>query len=264
MAVRDLVFAGQNLRLDDAEGTDLVITELLAGRFETPLPLLLMAIVDQVGGSFLDVGANSGIYTVLAGLIRRDIGLHAFEPNPPAVEAFKKNIGLNGLDDRVVLHTMALSDKKGTFTLYSPDQGHGLLESGASLQPAFDVIGEEIPVAVDTLDSLGLEGIGVVKVDIETHEPAFFRGAMNTLKRSRPVIFFEVLPPADMAALNAIKNELGFRHFRIRPDCVIETETIGFDYAGWNHALVPPDRYEAFSWCCVRHNLEMLRKMVMV
>jgi FkbM family methyltransferase len=262
MAVHDFVFAGLNVKLDDTDGKDLAITKMLAGTFEPPLPLLLMAVVDQVGGDFVDVGANSGLYTVLAGLVRKDIHLLAFEPNPPAVQAFKTNVALNSLEDRADLRTVALSDREGTFTLYSPDQSHGLLESGASLQPAFSQFGEQIEVEVTKLDQLALEKVGVVKVDIETHEPAFFRGGIDTFKRTRPVIFFEVLPQADMAALNSIKQELGFRHFRVRPDSLIECEAINFDPQGWNHALVPPERYEAFSWCCTRHNIELLRKMV--
>ncbi len=261
MAVHEMQFAGLKVKLDDTDGKDFAIKQMLAGTFEAPLPLLLMAVVDQIGGDFVDVGANSGLYSVLAGLVKQDINARAFEPNPPAIEAFKRNIALNGLEARTELQTVALSDKQGTFTLYSPDQSHGLLESGASLQPAFNKIGETVEVKVTTLDDLNIEKIGVIKVDIETHEPAFFRGAISTLKRTRPVVFFEVLPPADMAALNAVKQELGFRHFRIRPDCLISCDTIAFDPEGWNHALVPEDRYEAFTWCCIRHGLEMFRKM---
>lgn len=264
MPVHEFMFAGVNIKLDDLDGTDLAITRMVQGVFEPPLPLLLMAVVDQIGGEFVDVGANSGLYTVLAGLARKGAGLRAFEPNPPAINAFNRNIELNGLSARVDLQRIGLSDKAGTFTLYSPDQAHGLLESGASLQPAFDVIGEKIQVEVNTLDSFNYENVGVVKVDIETHEPSFLRGAIKTLQKSRPVVFFEVLPQADMISLNATVRELGFRHFRIRPDCVIETETIGFDHLGWNHALVPPERFEVFTWCCLRHNIELMRKMSLV
>ncbi len=86
---------------------------MVDGSFEAPLPIMVMACLSRLGGTFVDVGANSGIYSVLAGLVSDKIKVEAFDPFPEAVAAFDRNIGLNGVGDRVRLHQVALSSEVG-------------------------------------------------------------------------------------------------------------------------------------------------------
>lgn len=66
---------------------------------------------------FLDVGANSGFYTVMMvmkNLVREAI---AFEPDPGNHAHLMANLFLNNLETRVAVHKVAVGDKAGEVTL---------------------------------------------------------------------------------------------------------------------------------------------------
>jgi FkbM family methyltransferase len=56
---------------------------------------------------FLDIGANVGTYTVLASGVCK-ANTWAFEPDPDAVRALKRNIEINNLQELVMVHELAL------------------------------------------------------------------------------------------------------------------------------------------------------------
>src|SRR6266511_4636383 len=59
------------------------------------------------GDLFLDIGANVGTYTVLASGVCKASTV-AFEPDPTTVLALKRNIEVNGVQDLVTVHELAL------------------------------------------------------------------------------------------------------------------------------------------------------------
>jgi FkbM family methyltransferase len=71
--------------------------------------------------SFVDAGADSGIYTLLACAANERLRAVAFEPNPHALRLLERNIEVNALTDRVVLERVAASDHRGQAILRVPD-----------------------------------------------------------------------------------------------------------------------------------------------
>ena len=70
----------------------------------------------QAGDVFYDIGANIGLYTVLAG---RQVGPHGkvygFEPHGPNFARLLDNVALNGLQNVVTPCSVALHDQPGFF-----------------------------------------------------------------------------------------------------------------------------------------------------
>ena len=66
----------------------------------------------QSGEHFVDVGANIGIYTVLAD---GGVNVHvtAVEPKPATFAHLRRNVALNGMNDWVRCSQVGLSDKPG-------------------------------------------------------------------------------------------------------------------------------------------------------
>jgi FkbM family methyltransferase len=60
---------------------------------------------------FLDIGANVGIYTVLASGVCR-ARTWAFEPDPDTARNFKRNVEINNLQSLVTLYELALGARK--------------------------------------------------------------------------------------------------------------------------------------------------------
>jgi FkbM family methyltransferase len=154
----------------------------------------IRALLDRLspGDIAVDVGANKGAYLYW---MRQGVGpsgrVFAFEPQPGLaryLEAVRARMGW----DNVVVRECAISESAGERVLHVPGWENS---PGASLEQVVAAVpgARERLVSADTLDHQ-LEGAGriaLVKVDVEGHELAVFRGAARTLAESRPVLLFE-------------------------------------------------------------------------
>ena len=129
------------------------------------------------GDLFVDVGANSGGYTVLAGAVSR-ARVCAFEPVPATLGRLEANVRLNGLEDRVRWVGKCVGAQPGVveFSLERDTENHVL---PGPRQP-----GRSVPVEVTTLDAeLVREEPALIKLDVEGFETAVLDGAGETLKK---------------------------------------------------------------------------------
>jgi FkbM family methyltransferase len=265
MSIVKMRIADRNFVLDDLDGTDVVVRQMQEGSYEAPLPMLTMAIMVRSPGLFLDVGANNGLYSVLAGITAASTtstSIVAFEPYPPVLKVLTSNLKANGLSDRVDIRPIALSDSKGSATLYLPDPGHGLLETSCSLEADFKPRHQTIEVEKDMLDNIELPGtISLIKADIEGHELAFLEGSRKTIARDRPMIFVEVLPAknATLSGLTTFIEQMGYMDFCLRKEVAIFSDSVGHDPLAWNHAFVPRDRLSLFRQACEAHQIRLVR-----
>lgn len=122
------------------------------------------------GESFVDVGANIGSYTILAG---GAVGANVIcvEPIPQTFGVLNDNIVLNGLTGNVQAVCCGVSDRPGEMHFTSAlDTMNRVLLPGESLP--------RVSVPVDTLDSICRNFRPVVmKIDVEGHEMSVLRGA---------------------------------------------------------------------------------------
>lgn len=139
---------------------------------------------------FFDVGANIGIYAQLHSRGRPDGTAVAFEPTPEVADWGEKMTAENHVDVR--WERMAVSDADGEATLYLSAR----TDASNSLVSGHREPKDAVTVPTVTLDryvrSSGLVP-GVVKIDVERHEPAVLRGAHDLLAEHRPVVVAELL-----------------------------------------------------------------------
>jgi FkbM family methyltransferase len=105
------------------------------------------------GGTFLDVGANTGWFALRAAARYRDLGggsVHAFEPQPVMFDLITRSIGENQLQDMLTLHDIALGNEEKTVWMATPAFNSG----GSTVR--FRQVKESFPVQLKRLDSLGL------------------------------------------------------------------------------------------------------------
>lgn len=264
MDLIEVKFGSLTYRLDNVGGADYVARQMSSGSYEAPLPMLMMATLVRTEGSFVDVGANTGVYTILAALVAPNRKIVAFEPLPFVADILKRNLEANGLSRRVDVRRVALSNRTGSAVLHIPDQQHGLVETSASLEQDFQRTTGTVEVPVELFDELEIaDAIGVIKVDIEGHEHAFLDGARRTIMRDRPMIFAEVLLPAKRRAIAAFIRDADYMDFRLRPDLAIHDGDVIFDSAAWNHCLVPRERLQIFKEACDSCGVVMVRRFTL-
>jgi FkbM family methyltransferase len=145
-------------------------------------PLTTRAVLDALhpGAVAVDVGANLGYFTCLAGKAVRPRGVvHAVEPAPANVDALKRHIRLNELDN-VVVHAVAAADVEAerTLRLTARTDHHGLYDHPESPAVA------EARVRTAPLDSLVEGPANLIKVDVEGAEVEVLEGMRGLLRRS--------------------------------------------------------------------------------
>ena len=157
---------------------------------------------------FIDVGANSGIYTLKgARIVGNDGVVLSLEPNPDLLTVLKRNTGRNRLNN-VRLRGLAAAEECREFPFFEIDNK----PNSFSLVSPGDGTATSSVLAVD-LDSLvRWEGIGrvdVIKIDAEGVEDRVLAGAKGIIREYQPVIIAEV-HKKDLCALPD-----GYRSFQL-------------------------------------------------
>jgi FkbM family methyltransferase len=145
------------------------------------------------GNLFIDVGANFGVYTLVASKLVGETGrVLAFEPTAHSFAILQQNLALNH-SSNVRAFQVALAQTRGKAWLY-----HGWDPVGNSLgkDPLWGSDGED--VQTEALDNLleenGANRVDVIKIDVEGAEELVLRGAIRCLTSQSPIIIFEFNP----------------------------------------------------------------------
>jgi FkbM family methyltransferase len=173
------------------------------------------------GDVFVDVGANIGLYAVIAAKIVGSSGkVYAFEPCSSSLERLSGNVQLNGYCN-VSCHQLALSDSAGdvflNVSLDGFDAWNSLSSQSLGGQTSVETVRAATWDAIGTSICAGAQ-VTMMKIDIEGWESRFLAGARNSLAAERaPVLQFEFNDTAAKAAGSSGREvyqtlcELGYR-----------------------------------------------------
>jgi FkbM family methyltransferase len=227
--------------------------------YEPELPLLEKIL--SPGETFVDAGANIGIYTLVASKIVGDAGrVIAFEPSAQSFPVLQRNIALNDLKN-VVTFPFALAERSGQARLYrGPNPGLNSLGNDPCWKqrdPSWKEGAEEI--ATEQLDRVlqraAVDRVDVVKLDVQGAEELVLRGAMKNISSTRPLIIFEIFPegtvPIGLAPFGAweLLQSIGYKFFLVTRGAF---RPIMSPPEGGNVVAVPKEKYEAtFDRACV-------------
>jgi FkbM family methyltransferase len=135
---------------------------------------------------FFDVGANVGVYSVLAGVTGADVV--AFEPCFETYQRLLTNLTINHMRERVEAHNCAVGANWGEEVFITSTLGSCNFVCAPGEPP---MEGSET-VLMRTLDvswpKPGPEGIIVLKVDVEGYEKDVMDGGANTFQAAHAVI----------------------------------------------------------------------------
>lgn len=186
----EVVFDGVRILVNPAEslGRDLAYRLDCFEVFEMEL---FRNLVHQ-GDNVMDVGANIGLYSVLAAQKAGSGEVHAFEPNPSCFSLLIRNLAQFG-PRSAQAHQIAVGANVGTVDFHcAADSAYsGVVDTRRS--PTSHII--KIPVS--TVDSMmtewGLARLDLLKVDVEGYEPEVLTGAKDLLSRDdAPLLMIEI------------------------------------------------------------------------
>lgn len=158
---------------------------------------------------FLDIGANIGVYSLLAaqsGLVKE---IHAFEPDPRNYAQLMGNIYLNKFTDRIEAHPVALSSASGTLPFeMGTDAKTNLTKVGAA------ATGQTRSLQARALDEmLPYTGRNIaIKIDVEGHESDALKGASKLLANNNCLLQIEIWEGNREAVLGQLAA-MGYKPF---------------------------------------------------
>ena len=143
---------------------------------------------------FLDIGANSGIYSLIIGNKFNKIKIKSFEPVKKTITEFKNNLKLNKQLKNIKLYEFGLSNKNSRLLMkakvrdgFIQSSGFGVVKKKDNLKNLY--IEKNIFKIGDSIVKLKNKDISI-KIDAEGHEYEVLQGLKNLINNNR--IFLQV------------------------------------------------------------------------
>jgi len=193
------------------------------GEYEPPTTRLFQTLATP-GWTVLDIGANVGYFSVIAGVLGGPGSqVVAFEPNPRLADMLAQSIILNP-SLSIDLERLGVADRLGELPLHlsSQSRNSGLSSLRADLP---DRDGEVITVPLTTVDdycaSRNLHP-DLIKIDVEGFELQVLRGAATTLAAHTPSVICEITPQRDdpQAIIDLVSGH-GYTPYAIDDDGIL-------------------------------------------
>lgn len=173
--------------------TDSILSRLIYLGFEQYEISFIKKFLKQ-GDTFIDIGANIGLFTLIASQIIGEKGkILAFEPTPEIYKRLIENIDLNGLQN-IETYNLGLSDRKALLSFNVSKDGYDAWNSFALNERLNS--SETIDIMADTLDSIikrkNIYIVNLIKIDVEGWEKFVLQGAKDLLEKDNsPTLLVE-------------------------------------------------------------------------
>lgn len=167
--------------------------------------------------TIFDIGANTGIYSLVAKTVNPSAVVVAFEPIPRIARELFTNIRLNKFDIQVC--SDAVSDRDGTRTIYDSAGGHTYT---ASFMQGFEQNNVGVEVKTTTLSTFirhqKLSSVDLMKIDVETHEYEVLAGLKEQFDLMKPTMVIEILTPELGGKIESLVRGKGYLYFAVHED----------------------------------------------
>jgi FkbM family methyltransferase len=142
----------------------------------------------------IDAGANIGLTSIFMVTCGENVSVLAFEPSPVTVRHLINNLNQNDIYN-VTVAPVGLGEERGFVKFIDmPNFGAGSHVKAASNHPGALGV-DSIAIKIETLDNFlsntNLARLDLLKIDTEGYELNVLRGAINSIKKFRPLIIIE-------------------------------------------------------------------------
>lgn len=137
----------------------------------------------------IDIGAHVGITTV-HWLLNDFKFVHAFEIHPDHYNCLIENT--KEFVEKIKYYNIGLSnEKKNCFGIYNTHKNSGSFQIVDDFKVNTFTENQKFSVQVDKLDNYQFNNISLIKIDVEGWEYEVIQGAVETIKKHRPIMFVE-------------------------------------------------------------------------
>jgi FkbM family methyltransferase len=145
--------------------------------------LINLAALFRDGDTFVDIGANVGIYSLTLARTHRILPrtrFYAFEANPDTFSRLSVHTAKLGIQ----AHNVALSDHNGTLEFMAGAVSH--VFTTVENKSSYNIESERVSVPCRRLDEMAIEGDSLIlKIDVEGQEKSVLDGALALFQAKR-------------------------------------------------------------------------------
>jgi len=207
---------------DDSYMEKLIHQEGLYSSWEKE-SLKIWAYLSKNANTIIDIGANTGIYSLVASNNNPDATIVAIEPVPINFSVLKENIKKNKRSISAV--NKALSDKNGYAEMFMLKNRLNYMTSvnqdRYALHPevkgGYEVVKINVPTVCfsNLFYKCELSGLDLIKIDVEGHECTILEDMLPFISKFRPVILLEVIGGVNAQKLNKLFQLLNYSYISI-------------------------------------------------
>jgi FkbM family methyltransferase len=158
---------------------------------------------------FIDIGSNTGVYSLVIASKSSDIQVHAFDPINLNTSLLASSIDINSFSN-ITVNKTCVGDYDGTveFSISSDSAYSSMLDSGR--KPELTKVNLPI-IKLDTyIRDMGISKVDIIKIDVEGAEKLVILGASNILSNSllRPKLMMIELFDLNLKAFKTSVKEV--------------------------------------------------------
>src|ERR1700674_1951738 len=171
--------------------------------------------------TIVDVGANTGLFSLTARCVNPKAAIHSFEPIPEFYSTLERNNDSN--EARIIIHRSALSNEPGVLPMFMPHEFAGNIYSSSLSKDHYLKYQQSAPrileVTVEVFDELAhrsaIENVDLIKVDAEGFDFKVLMGMEQTLVRDTPDFLIEISSDEIGAGIEMLLPATKYRYFNI-------------------------------------------------
>lgn len=193
-----------------------------------------------------DIGANTGIYSLLAKTVNPSAEVHAFEPFEAIYEKLVHNAAINHYN--IKSNCKAVSNYSGDAVIYTEDPNFAYSVTVNQNLWVNDKQAIKLDIKTITLQDYiiqnNISAIDLMKIDVETHEPEVMEGFGSYYDAFKPILLIEVLTDDVVTKLNNIFAASNVIMYHIDEEKGLQQVPRLFKSKFYNFLIVPQQKKE--------------------
>lgn len=196
-----------------------------------------------------DIGANTGLYSLVAKAINKNAIVHAFEPFGAIHKKLQHNADINGYD--IHCNCKAISNYTGEAVIYTADENFAY--SVTVNQNLWVKDSEAIKINIKTttlkdyIERNNIHSIDLMKIDVETHEPEVMEGFGEYFLQFKPILLIEILNEDVAGKLNNYFAPADFDFYNIDERTGIKKVSALSKSDYYNFLIVPKEKAHLYN-----------------
>lgn len=185
--------------------------------------LLIWAHLSADVAEILDIGANTGIYSLLARTNNPHATIVAVEPIPINAAALESNIVANNAN--IIVERVALSDREGVGVMYMLEDrvnymtaiNHDRYALHPEIVGSSKVVPIQVPIATwsTVQGKYNVSNPQLIKIDVEGHEVEVLHTLYDHIRARRPTLLLEIMSSINASRINTMLDGLGYAFISI-------------------------------------------------